>query len=61
VLKNRAEKKEPLSYLTKGKHCLMIYSVDPGVMLDAILLDLGGAKQAYSLIPETRFKTSAAN
>jgi Gylcosyl hydrolase family 115 C-terminal domain len=54
VLKNRAEKKLSLSYLTKGKHRLRIYSVDPGVMLDALLIDLGGLKQAYSLIPETK-------
>ena len=54
VLRNRAEKKLSLSFLKPGKHSLKIYAVDPGVILDAILINLGGLKNAYSSIPETR-------
>lgn len=56
VLRNRAEKKVTLPFLDKGKHQLRIYIIDPGVILDAILIDLGGLKKAYSLIPETIIK-----
>ena len=54
VLKNRAEKKVPLSTLAKGAHTLRIYSVDPGVVLQKVLVDLGGLKKAYSTVPETK-------
>ena len=53
VLRNRAEKKIRLSLLQKGIHHLKIYAMDPGVILDGILIDLGGLKKAYSIIPET--------
>ncbi len=56
VLRNRAEKKISLSMLTKGSHQLRIYAIDPGVILDAILIDLGGLKTAYGLVPETLIK-----
>ena len=54
VLRNRAEKKIKLSMLEKGKHKLRIYAIDPGVMLDGILIDPGGLKTAYGAIDETR-------
>ena len=54
VLRNRAERKIQLSFLKPGNHKLRIYSVDPGVILDEILLDLGGLKKAYSGIQETK-------
>jgi hypothetical protein len=54
VLRNRAEKKIKLSLVEKGKHCLRIYAVDPGVILDGILIDLGGLHNACAVIPETK-------
>jgi hypothetical protein len=54
VLKNRAEREIQMQFLDKGKHTLRIYSIDPGVILDRILIDLGGLKKAYGTIPETK-------
>ena len=53
VLSNRAERKVNLSFVDKGPHTLCIYSIDPGVILQSIVIDLGGLKKAYSAIPET--------
>ena len=55
VLSNTAEKKINLPFLDKGRHTLRIYMIDPGVILDHFLLDLGGLKKAYGIIPETRY------
>jgi hypothetical protein len=54
VLRNRAERKIELPFLSAGKHTLQIYYVDPGVILDEVRIDLGGLKKAYSTIPETK-------
>ncbi|MFD3002010.1 glycosyl hydrolase 115 family protein [Pontibacter toksunensis] len=54
VLKNRAERQVKYQHLSKGRHTLKIYLIDPGVILDNIIIDLGGLKQAYSPIPESR-------
>jgi hypothetical protein len=43
-----------MQFLNKGKHTLRIYTVDPGVVLDRILINLGGLKKAYGVIPETK-------
>jgi len=40
----------------KGAHTLKIYCVDPGVVLQDFLIDLGGVKQAYSAVPEAGVK-----
>ncbi len=53
VLKNRAERKIQMPYLAAGKHTLKIYTIDPGVVIDEIRIDLGGLKTAYSSLPET--------
>ena len=39
---------------TAGQHVLRIYAVDPGVVLDKIVLDLGGLKPSYLGPDETR-------
>src|SRR5437773_2086078 len=39
---------------TAGRHVLKIYAVDPGVVLDKIVLDLGGLKPSYLGPIETR-------
>jgi hypothetical protein len=54
VLRNRAERKIVMPFLEAGKHTLKIYTVDPGVILDEIRIDLGGLIKAYSTVPETR-------
>jgi hypothetical protein len=55
VLRNTAIKKTVLQLINKGKHMLKIYSIDPGVILDKIIIDLGGLRNLYSTIPETKF------
>jgi hypothetical protein len=39
---------------TAGRHVLKIYAVDPGVVLDKIVLDLGGLRPSYLGPVETR-------
>lgn len=39
-----------------GKHTLKIWMVDPGVMLDKVLIDLGGWKKSYDFPKETKIK-----
>jgi hypothetical protein len=39
---------------TAGRHVLKIYAVDPGVVLDKVVLDLGGLKPSYLGPQETR-------
>jgi hypothetical protein len=41
---------------TAGQHLLRIYAVDPGVVLDKIVLDLGGLKPSYLGPGETRVR-----
>ena len=48
VLSNSATKKLKLDPLNPGKHTLRIYMIDPGVILDRIILDFGGLKSGYS-------------
>lgn len=57
VLRNRAERKLQLSVLEKGAHSLKMYCVDPGVVLQDFVIDLGGVKHAYSAVPEAKIIT----
>ncbi|GET34622.1 hypothetical protein PbJCM13498_34850 [Prolixibacter bellariivorans] len=54
VLKNAAVKSAPQIINQPGKHKLRIWMVDPGVMVDRILIDLGGWKESYTFPPETK-------
>jgi hypothetical protein len=54
VLKNAAVKSVKQIVNTAGKHKLKIWMVDPGLMLDQILIDLGGWKTSYAFPPETK-------
>jgi Glycosyl hydrolase family 115/Gylcosyl hydrolase family 115 C-terminal domain len=42
-----------LTVLSTGAHTLRIYGVDPGVVLDKIVIDLGGLQPSYLGPPET--------
>ena len=42
-----------------GAHVLKIYMVDPGVVLDKIVIDTGGARPSYLGPPETKVVHSA--
>ncbi|MDN3665834.1 glycosyl hydrolase 115 family protein [Algibacter miyuki] len=53
VLKN-ASVQSALQIVNKaGKHTLKIWMVDPGVMIDQVLIDLGGWKASYAFPKET--------
>jgi hypothetical protein len=54
VLSNTAVRSVKLPELKAGKHQVRIYMIDPGVIVDRILIDLGGLQPHYGLIPETR-------
>ncbi|TDH27021.1 hypothetical protein EXU57_09475 [Segetibacter sp. 3557_3] len=53
VLRNTASKTVALGKLNRGKHTLKIHAVDPGVVLDRIIINLGGYHGSYSAIPQT--------
>ncbi|HKJ41440.1 MAG TPA: hypothetical protein VKA27_05065, partial [Sunxiuqinia sp.] len=57
VLKNAAVKSASQVIDKAGKHTLKIWMVDPGVMLDRVLVDLGGWKKSYTFPPETKIAT----
>ncbi|XCF05980.1 glycosyl hydrolase 115 family protein [Tamlana crocina] len=56
VLKNASVQSVKQIVNTAGKHKLKIWMVDPGVMLDQILIDLGGWKTSYAFPSETKMK-----
>lgn len=56
VLRNNAIKQISLPGINPGKHTLKIYGIDPGVILDRIVINLGTALNAYSTIPQTIVK-----
>lgn len=47
VLSNTAVRSIKLTSLSAGKHQLKVYMIDPGVILDRIIIDLGGLKPFY--------------
>jgi len=58
VLRNSADSKFKTQPIEKGKHNLKIYMMDPGVILDRMIIDLGGFEKSYGVIPETRISES---
>ncbi|MCG9793169.1 glycosyl hydrolase 115 family protein [Flavobacterium algicola] len=54
VLKNAAVESAKQIINKSGKHTLKIWMVDSGVMIDQILIDLGGWKKSYMFPPETK-------
>jgi hypothetical protein len=53
VLSNSSVKKITLPLIQADHHVLKIFCIDPGVILDRIVIDLGGLKKGYGVIPET--------
>ena len=53
VLKNATIKSTNQIVNKAGKHKLKVWMVDPGVMIDKILIDLGGWKKSYTFPPES--------
>lgn len=58
VLRNAAIVSAPQIINKAGQHTLRIWMVDPGVMIDQILIDLGGWKASYDFPPETYYAPS---
>lgn len=56
VLRNASLKSAKQLVNKAGKHTLKIWMVDPGVMLDQVLIDLGGWKKSYALPAETKLE-----
>ncbi|QXP53852.1 glycosyl hydrolase 115 family protein [Cellulophaga sp. HaHa_2_1] len=56
VLKNASVKAAKQIVNKAGKHTLKIWMVDPGVMIDQVLIDLGGWKKSYAFPKETAKK-----
>ena len=54
VLKNASVKSASQIVNKAGKHTLKVWMVDPGVMIDQILIDLGGWKKSYAFPPESK-------
>ncbi|MFC5682712.1 glycosyl hydrolase 115 family protein [Flavobacterium sp. MAHUQ-51] len=54
ALKNATVKSASQIINKAGKHKLRVWMVDPGVMIDRILIDLGGWKDSYAFPPETK-------
>lgn len=59
VLQNSRVGVAPAAIDAAGKHTLKIWMMDPGVVLDKIVMDLGGLKPSYLGPPETRVMRSA--
>lgn len=53
VLRNSAIREWKLAPLAPGKHEVKIYAIDPGVVIDRLLIQFGDAPVSYSVIPET--------
>ncbi len=56
VLSNSAMRSVKIPSLNAGNHVLHIYMIDPGVILDRMLIDLGGLKPFYGVLPESPLK-----
>lgn len=53
VLSNTIFRSIKMKSINAGEHTLKIYMIDPGVILDRIVIDLGNTKPYYGLLPES--------
>jgi hypothetical protein len=53
VMRNASIDVTTHSIAAAGKHILKIWMIDPGVVMDKIVIDFGGAKESYFGPPET--------
>jgi hypothetical protein len=54
VLSNTIARSVSIPHLNAGKHSLQVFMIDPGVILDRIVIDLGGLQPFYGLLPESK-------
>lgn len=54
VLRNSAIKTVTMKPLRPGRHTFKIYAIDPGVVLDRVLIQFGEVPAGYCVVPETR-------
>jgi hypothetical protein len=54
VLRNSAVKKISSPVLAAGKHRLKIHMIDPGVIVDRIVINMGSLKKSYGRLDETK-------
>ncbi len=53
VINNLLKLKTNLNISTTGTHVLKIWMVDPGIVIDKIIIDFGGVKDSYLGPPES--------
>jgi hypothetical protein len=53
VLRNIAIRTLQFPALKPGLHKLTIYAIDPGVVLDRIVINFGNEQKSYSVVPDT--------
>jgi hypothetical protein len=56
VMNNLLTLKTRLNILRKGQHTFKIWMVDPGLVIDKIIIDTGGVRDSYLGPPESVFK-----
>jgi hypothetical protein len=54
VLSNTAVRNLQGSPLKPGMHRLKVFAIDPGFVLDRVVINLGGMKDGFGVLPETR-------
>ena len=55
VISNLLKKKTRLNLPVPGKHILKIWMVDPGLVIDKIIIDTGGVRDSYLGPPESGY------
>lgn len=61
VLSNSITRSVSVNQIGAGPHTIKIYMIDPGVILDRIVVDLGGLQPFYGLLPESKLISKTAS